>query len=215
MSHSKKQQKKPEQLALLYETLHKHYGEQHCFLNHDTPFQLLVAVILSAQCTDKTVNAHTPQLFAEYPNAPRLANAPLEKVEHLIRAIGLYKAKAKYIVGTAQMLCEKFGGEVPQTMEELTQLPGVGRKTANVMLSDAFHGEGFAVDTHVKRITQRIGIVRTDDPERIELKIKKYFPNPERLGQFSLLLITHGRSVCLARNPRCTQCPIQKLCAQN
>ncbi len=201
-----------QKLEKIFNLLHQTYGEQHCFLDHETPFQLLIAVILSAQCTDKVVNQNTPALFDKYPTAHHLAKADLKKVQALIKAIGLYKAKSQYIIGTAQGIVERFDGEVPFDIEALVTLPGVGRKTANVILADIYDGTGFAVDTHVKRLLNRIGIVDSDSPEAIEHFVKSIFPHRELLGQLSLLLITHGRNSCSARKPLCDTCCLREEC---
>lgn len=188
---------KYKKLKEIYGKLYQLYGDCECPLVHETPFQLLIAVILSAQCTDKRVNLTTVDLFKKYPDAEALSKADLSDVESIIHSIGLTKAKAKNIVATSKILVEKFGGEVPTTLEELISLPGVGRKTANAVLPNAFGIPGFAVDTHVKRLLNRLGIVKSDDPEAIEAVINKRM-EPEYLGNFSHLLIWHGRNVCHA-----------------
>ena len=206
---------KAKKLALIYDELYKLYGDCECPLNHETPFQLLVAVILSAQCTDKRVNMTTVELFKRFPDAASLSKADLREVEEIIKSIGLTKAKSKNIVATAQAIVEKFNGEVPQTMEELITLPGVGRKTANAVLPNAFGKPGFAVDTHVKRLLNRMGIVKSDDPVKIEIVINKRVA-PEKLGNFSHLLIWHGRNVCHANKKfDCEKvCVLNNICAK-
>ncbi len=208
----KKQNTKLEQtLNEIYDLLIAVYGPQECFLVHKNPFELLVATILSAQCTDKKVNSVTPALFEKYPSPADLAAAPVPELEAIIHPCGFYRAKAASLTGAARMITEKFNGAVPSTLEELTNLPGVGRKTANVVLSDSFGVPGLPVDTHVKRLTNLIGIVQTDDAEKIESILCAALP-PERWGQFSHLLIMHGRMRCPARRPACACCEIKHLC---
>lgn len=200
-------------LNAVFDTLLNHYGPQVCFLRHHNPFELLVSVILSAQCTDKTVNANTPALFTRFPNAIAMASAEPAEIEPYIRAIGLYRSKANYLVETARALVRDHAGEVPEDLESLTRLPGVGRKTANVVLADAFNVPGFAVDTHVKRLLNRLGIAKSDSPEVLE-SIVNANVSPERWGSFSHLLIVHGRNCCNARRPDCEHCVIASLCAE-
>jgi len=197
----------------IYDILYALYGEVKCPLFYESPFQLLVSVILSAQCTDERVNKTVPELFAKYPDSKTLSGANLADVEKIINPIGLYKAKAKNIIATAKKLEEEFDGIIPDSIETLTTLQGVGRKTANVIISHLFDGPGFAVDTHVNRLLNRIGIVSTLDPYKIEMQIRKIVP-PERLGKFSLFLIMHGRNVCRARKPDCANCTINNLCSK-
>ena len=182
-----------------------------CELDHENPFQLLVATILSAQCTDKRVNMVTPDLFTAYPSPEDLAGAPLARVEELIRSTGFYANKARNIVGMAQGLVDRFNGEVPGAMADLVSLPGVGRKTANVVRSVALDLPGLPVDTHVARITSLLGITEQKDPVKIELELNPMVPAAER-GEFSLRLILHGRRVCIARRPRCHQCVLASFC---
>ena len=187
--------------------LHDLYGELACFLNHSNPFQLLVATILSAQCTDKKVNNVTPALFECYPDPAALADAEQHKVEEC----GFYRAKAQHIIGASRMIVEQYGGNVPDNMDDLTRLPGVGRKTANVVLGDAFHVPGLPVDTHVKRLCNLLGIVKSQDPEQIEQILCNALP-PEKWAQFSHQLILHGRTRCPARRPDCAVCELADLC---
>lgn len=194
-----------------FNILFQHYGPQACFLKHRNAFELLIAVILSAQCTDNVVNAQTPLLFDAFPTPEALAKAPLEKVENLIRKIGLYHAKAKYIITCSQTLCEKFNGIVPSTIEALLTLQGVGRKTANVVIADVYQIPGLAVDTHVKRLSFRLGLTRSIQPEVIEHELKKMLPE-ENWAQFSHLLIVHGRQQCMAQRPRCLGCVLVDIC---
>ncbi|SDU21948.1 DNA-(apurinic or apyrimidinic site) lyase /endonuclease III [Verrucomicrobium sp. GAS474] len=189
------------------------YPDAHCELDFKTPFQLLIATILSAQCTDVLVNRVTPGLFAAYPSPAALAAAPVPEVEQAIKRIGLYRNKAKNIVLCAQALVRDHGGEVPRTMEELTALAGVGRKTANVVLGNAFGIEsGVVVDTHVARLSNRLALVRGElDPVKIEKVLQRLIPRAE-WTLFSHLLIWHGRRRCMARNPDCPHCEVADLC---
>ncbi len=192
--------------------LRRIYPEAHCELDFADPFQLLVATILSAQCTDKRVNMVTPALFAKYPTACDLAKAKVEELEGLIRSTGFFRFKARNIMGAARIICEAHGGVVPQDMGTLTALPGVGRKTANVVLSNAFQiNEGVVVDTHVSRLSQRLGLTRQRTPERIEADLMKRCER-EDWGQLSHWLIWHGRRCCTARNPRCGDCRLNNIC---
>lgn len=195
----------------IYKILNKEYGEISCPLLYNSPFQMTISAMLSAQCTDKRVNETVPVLFAKYPDSKTMAKAKISNVEKIIRRIGLYRAKAKNIVNTAIMIEKEFSGKLPDTIEKLMKLPGIGRKTANVIFYHVYNSPGFAVDTHVNRILNRIGIVKTDNPLKIEIEIRKLLP-PEYLGNFSLLLITHGRHICKARKPNCLECKINKLC---
>lgn len=197
--------------AEIYEKLFALYGNVNCPLQYNTPFQLVVSVMLSAQCTDERVNKTVPYLFSKYPDSKTLSTADLNEVEELIKPIGLYHAKAKNIINTAKMLEDKFDGIIPNSIDVLVSLPGVGRKTANVIISHLFDGEGFAVDTHVNRLLNRIGIVSTHDPLKIEIQIRKFIKG-DMLGNFSLLLIMHGRKRCKARSPDCQNCEIESQC---
>ena len=194
-----------------HELLAEEYPEAVCELDHENPFQLLVATILSAQCTDKRVNMVTPDLFAAYPTPEALAEAPLAHVEELVRSTGFFATKARNIVGMAQDLVEHFDSEVPGKMSDLVSLPGVGRKTANVIRSVALGLPGLPVDTHVGRITGLLGITEHKDPVKIELELNPMVPAAER-GEFSLRLILHGRRVCIARRPRCHECVLASFC---
>jgi endonuclease-3 len=182
-----------------------------CALRHDTPFQLLVATILSAQTTDERVNMVTPELFRRYPTPEALADAPPEEVEEIIRSTGFFRSKARSITGMARALVERFGGEVPTDMADLTTLPGVGRKTANVVRSVGFALPGLPVDTHVGRLVRRLGLTLQTDPEQVEREIDALVPE-EEWGALSLRLILHGRAVCRARSPRCGECVLADLC---
>lgn len=198
-------------LSAIYDILLTTYGEQVCFLEHSDPFELLVATILSAQCTDKKVNSITPKLFKRYTSAADFSKADVHELEKLIHACGFYHAKAANIIGTSKKIVQDFGGKVPETMEELCTLPGVGRKTANVVLGNAFGVPGFPVDTHVKRITNLLGVVNSDDPEKIEEQLCTNM-RPEIWSQFSHLFVAHGRARCPARRPDCQHCEIAKYC---
>ena len=192
--------------------LKKTYPDFRCELNFADPLQLLVATILSAQCTDKRVNIVTPNLFKKYRIAADFAGAQIEELEELIKTTGFFHNKAKNIKGCCQGLVEKHGGEVPQTMEELHALPGVGRKTANVVLAEAFRiSVGVIVDTHVTRLTNRFGIIKGSDAVKIELELMKLVPQEDWIA-FSHCLVWHGRRRCDARKPDCAGCEIAKLC---
>lgn len=188
------------------------YPEAPCTLNYETPVQLLVATILSAQCTDERVNLVTPELFRRFPDASALASADLAELEALVRSTGFYRNKAKNIQAACRMIMTEFGGQVPQTMEELLRLAGVARKTANVVLAHAYgiHA-GVTVDTHVKRLSYRLGLTEATDPIRIEQDLMKLLPQPD-WEDWSIRLIYHGRAVCNARNPACGACLLADLC---
>lgn len=180
-------------------------------LDHRTPWELLVATVLSAQCTDQRVNQVTANLFRQYRRPSDYARARLADLEALIRSTGFFKSKAKHLVACGQAVTDRFQGQVPATMEELTTLPGVGRKTANVILGHAFGKPGVVVDTHVKRVSKRLDLTASDDPERIEQELQRLIPESEWTAASHRLLL-HGRYVCLARKPRCVQCVICPLC---
>jgi len=182
-----------------------------CALRHDGPFQLLVATILSAQCTDERVNMVTPGVFAAYPTPAALAAADPDDLEERIRSTGFFRAKARSLMGMAAAVSERFGGEVPSSMEDLTSLPGVGRKTANVVRSVAMDLPGLPVDTHVGRLTRRLGLTGETDPVKVERDVDALVPPGER-GALSLRLILHGRTVCKARTPRCGACILADIC---
>src|SRR5436309_5920253 len=192
--------------------LQKTYPDAHCELEHGSPLELLVATILSAQCTDKRVNKVTAQLFRKFRSAADYANAPLATLEQEIKTTGFYRNKAKNIQACCRKLLERHGGEVPRTMGELTRLDGVGRKTANVVLGNAFAlNEGIVVDTHVSRLTRRLGLTKQTTPEKIEVDLMKLVPQAQ-WTLFSHWLIWHGRRRCFARNPDCPHCEIEALC---
>ena len=193
------------------EYLKELFPEAHCELIYNNPFQLLVATILSAQCTDKQVNKVTPALFAEYPDAESMSEAPIEKIEELIHSTGFYKNKAKNIKSMAYALVKEHNGNVPDNMESLVKLPGVGRKTANVVLGNAFKVPGMVVDTHVKRISNRYGLTKNSDPEKIEQDLMKIFPK-DRWTELSHQLVLFGRYFCMAKKPNCNECKIFAYC---
>jgi endonuclease III len=198
--------------ALLLDRLLERYPDAHCALDFTNAFELLCATILSAQCTDKRVNMVTPALFARYPNAEALAAARQEDVEELIRSTGFFRNKAKSLIGMATAVVEKHGGEVPADMESLVVLPGVGRKTANVILGNAFgRNDGIVVDTHVTRLSNRLALVNGTDAVKIERALLPLFPQ-ERWTMLSHLLIEHGRQVCDAKKPRCGECLLADVC---
>lgn len=198
-----------ETLALLKE----HYPDAHCALNYRNPFELLVATALSAQCTDKRVNLVTPALFAAYPDSRTLSRADQEAVETLIHSTGFYRNKAKNLIAAAQRMVEVHDGDVPATLDELNALPGVGRKTANVILGNAFGIPGMVVDTHVKRISYRLGWTKETDPVRIESDLCKKLPAQD-WTLAGHLLIDHGRAICKAPTPICSACFLAPLCPQ-
>ncbi len=192
--------------------LKKAHPDAECALKHDSPFQLLAATILSAQCTDERVNAVTPALFDRYPSPAELAAAPAAEVEGIIRSCGFFRAKAKSLLGMAAGLVERHGGEVPRDLDALVELPGVGRKTANVVLGTAFGlPTGVVVDTHVRRISNRLGLTTSGDPVVIERDLIALLP-PREWIMYSHRVIWHGRRVCAARKPACPDCPLLKLC---
>lgn len=199
-------------IASIIEGIERLYPNAVCELDHQGPFQLLVATILSAQCTDKRVNLVTPALFARFPDARAMASASPLELEELIRSTGFYRNKAKNILGAARVLVEEFGGEVPSEMAELLELPGVARKTANVVLGTAFgKNEGFVVDTHIGRLSGRLGLTRETDPVKIERDLMKKLPR-EKWTSLGHQLIWHGRRICHARAPQCGACALQPDC---
>jgi endonuclease-3 len=199
----------------IFELLKQNYPAAKCGLDWKNPFELLIATILSAQCTDKKVNSVTPELFQKFPNPEKLSKAEIGLIENHIRSIGLFRNKAKSLKAAAIMLHEEFHGSVPQDMAELTKLPGVGRKTANVVLSNAFDiNSGIAVDTHVFRLAKRLELSKQDNPEKTEKELMEKFPQ-DSWGALSHLLITHGRQICHARKPDCNNCFLAPLCTNN
>jgi len=199
-------------VAQLVEIFPEVYPGAHCELDYKNPLQLLIATILSAQCTDKRVNMVTPALFKKYKTAADYAKAPQAELENAIKSTGFFRNKTKSIRAATSTIARKFGGRVPETMEELRELPGVGRKTANVVLGNAFgKNEGIVVDTHVARLSQRLGLTKQTDPEKIERDLMKLVPR-EHWTDWSHWLIWHGRRRCYARRPDCGQCEIFRLC---
>ena len=197
--------------ARLLARLDEEFPRPKTALHYATPLELLVATILSAQCTDERVNQVTKTLFARYRSAQDFARAEREELERLIRSTGFYKAKAKNLIECGRALVDRFGGQVPRTMEELVTLAGVGRKTANVVLGNCFGIPSIVVDTHVRRVSQRLGLVATDDPDKIELELQKVFPR-KRWTQGSHQLLLHGRHICTARSPQCPECALNPMC---
>ncbi len=201
-----------EQVGAIIRILRKHYPVARTALHFETPLQILIATILSAQCTDERVNKITPALFKKYSSAKHFACARQETLEKEIRSTGFFRNKAKNIIAAAKKICDDFGGHVPDSMEQLLTLPGVARKTANIVLSSAFQkAEGIAVDTHVKRLSERLGFSTQQDPEKIEKDLMALVPKKDWLD-FNYLLVNHGRAICLSRKPKCLDCPIQHLC---
>lgn len=188
------------------------YGTEYiCYLNYEEPWQLLIAVILSAQCTDARVNIVTKELFAKYRTPGELAAADIKELEQDIKSTGFYHNKAKNIKACAKALAEEYGGEVPRTLEELTALAGVGRKTANVIRGNIYHEPSIVVDTHVKRISKRLGLTKEDDPVKVEYDLMKALPK-EHWILYNIQIISFGRTICFARNPQCGRCPMNDIC---
>ena len=187
------------------------YPEAICELDHSSPFELLAATILSAQCTDARVNMVTPALFARYPTPDDLMHADPSELEEIVRTTGFFASKAKNLVGMATNVVERFDGEVPESLDDLVSLPGVGRKTANVVRSVAFGLPGLPVDTHVGRLARRLGLTEHEDPVKIEMELNGYLPAADR-GDFGLRMILHGRRVCTAKKPQCGDCVLADVC---
>ena len=198
-------------MRAILEILERTYPDATTALAFQTPLQLLIATILSAQCTDARVNKVTPVLFARYPDAAALASAPQEELEQVVKSTGFFRMKARAIRDAAADIVSRHGGKVPDTLEALTELRGVGRKTANVVLGNAYGIPGIVVDTHVARLSNRLGLVREQDPVKIEYALMPLVPR-ERWTRFSHWLILHGRAVCVARKPRCSICPLLPHC---
>ena len=195
----------------ILDKLEEIYPDAQCELEYTTPFELLIATILSAQCTDVRVNIVTRELFKKYNTPEAFAKLSVEEIIEEIKTCGLYKSKANKIKATCEMLCDNYNGQVPDTLEELIKLPGVGRKTADVVLSNAFNKDAIAVDTHVFRVANRIGIVNTKTPEKTEFALMDVIPK-KRWSHTHHVLIFHGRRMCKARKPECEKCPIKKDC---
>jgi endonuclease-3 len=202
----------PERIAAILKALDEAYPNAVCALNHKTPWELLVATILSAQCTDVRVNMVTPELFKRFPTPAAMAKAQIPELEDLIRTTGFFRNKAKSIKGAAQAIIEKFNGEVPRTLAELITVPGAARKTANVVLGVSYGlAEGVVVDTHVFRIARRLGLAKGDTPQKVEEELMKVIPR-EKWIDFSHQIIHHGRQVCIALKPKCNACNLEPLC---
>lgn len=196
----------------ILDRLDKEYGTEYiCYLNHENPWQLLIAVILSAQCTDARVNIVTKDLFQKYDSLEKFANADLAELEQDIKPTGFYHNKAKNIIACAKRLVYEFGGEVPSSLEDLTSLAGVGRKTANVIRGNIYNEPSIVVDTHVKRISRRLGFTKETDPEKIEYELMKVLPK-EHWILYNIQIISFGRNICFARSPKCENCFLQDLC---
>lgn len=192
--------------------LDESYGREYrCYLNHENSWQLLIAVIMSAQCTDARVNLVTKDLFQKYDTLEKFAEAEIEELEQDIHSIGFYHNKARNIISCARKLVEEFGGEVPKSLEDLTSLPGVGRKTANVIRGNIYHEPSVVVDTHVKRISKRLGLTKEEDPGKVEQDLMKALPKDHWI-LYNIQIITFGRSICTARNPKCSECFLGDLC---
>ena len=202
---------KKQRALLAVEALKKEYPEAICSLNYEDEFQLLVATRLSAQCTDARVNLVTPVLFEKYPTVETLASADVTEVEEHIRPCGFFRTKAKDIVGMAQKILAEFGGRVPDTIEKLTSLPGVGRKTANLICGDVYGKPAIVADTHLIRITNLLGLVDTKDPFKVEMNLRELLP-PEESNDFCHRCVLHGRAVCIARRPDCKNCCMAEFC---
>jgi endonuclease-3 len=209
---SRRRKPTPELAREIYDRLAEHYPDAHCALDFKSPFQLLIATILSAQCTDKRVNMVTPALFKRYRTPAALAAANPDELEELIKSTGFYRNKTKSLIGMSAAVAERHGGRVPDELDALVKLPGVGRKTANVVLGNAYDkNEGVVVDTHVARVSARLGLTKETDPVKIEQDLMKLFPR-ERWTMLAHLLIEHGRTICEARRPKCEICFLNDIC---
>ena len=196
----------------IIEILKQYYPEATCSLDFETPFQMVVAVMLSAQCTDERVNRTTPSLFEKYGTAEAICNMELSELEKIIHPCGFYKNKAKNIKAAAEMIVKEYNGVVPNTMDELLKLPGVGRKSANVIMLEVFNSpQGIAIDTHAKRISNKLGLSKNSEPEKIEKDLVKIIPK-QYFYDMNHLLMWHGRNICVARNPKCVECPVRDFC---
>jgi endonuclease-3 len=202
----------PERIGKILSILRQSYPRSRTALRFETPFQILVATILSAQCTDEKVNQITPALFRKYSTPSDFASADPKVLEQEIRSTGFFRNKTKSIIGASKKIVEDFGGKVPDNMEDLVRLPGVARKTANIVLSSSFKkAEGIAVDTHVRRLSQRLGLSKEQDPDKIERDLMEIVPKEDWLD-FNYMLVNHGRAVCPSRKPRCPECQLKLLC---
>lgn len=212
MSITRKISAKKQRALEILIRLKRLYPDAPCTLDYETPVQLMVATILSAQCTDARVNLVTPELFRRFPDAAALAGADVAELENLVRSTGFYRNKAKNIQAACQLIMTEFGGQVPRMMEDLLRLPGVARKTANVVSAHAYGVNlGVTVDTHVKRLTYRLGLTKNTDPVKIERDLMKLIPQPD-WENWSIRIIYHGRAICMARNPQCDRCELADLC---
>lgn len=205
---------KKEKIHFIIDELNNLYPQAHCCLNYSEPYELLIATRLSAQCTDARVNLVTPALFKKYPTMESFANADFEDVCNLIHSCGFYRGKAKSIIEMCQTMLEKHNGQVPDTMEELTALSGIGRKTANLILGDIYGKPAIIADTHCIRISNRLGLAKSDRPEIVEKQLKASIP-PEHQTKFCHNLVFFGREICLARKPKCDNCPLIQVCEFN
>lgn len=204
--------KEKERISNIIAELNRVYAtENKCFLNHETPWQLLIATILSAQCTDERVNQVTVTLFKKYPNLEAFAGADVRELEQDIHSTGFYKNKAKNIIACAQRIISEYNGVVPRDIQDLVSLAGVGRKTANVIRGNIYHDPSIVVDTHVKRVSRRLGLTKEEDPVKIEFDLMKKLPK-EQWILYNLQIITHGRNICSARSPKCEQCFLREYC---
>ncbi len=200
-----------ERALAVFEILKSTYPDAQCSLRHTDPLELMVATILSAQCTDERVNIVTKDLFREYRSPQDYVEKPRKQLETMVQSCGFYRQKAKHIVNACQRIIDEHGGEVPRTLEELTKLDGVGRKTANVILGTSFDTPVVVVDTHCRRVSQRLGYTRNDDPTKIEHDLMRIWPR-ETWSLYSHLMVFHGRAICVARGPKCSVCPVRELC---
>ena len=205
--------RKKELTLKVVEALEKLYPDAICSLSYNDPFQLLIATRLSAQCTDARVNMVTPALFSAFPTPKAMGNAETQKVEELIKTCGLYKTKAKDLIGIGRMITEQYGGVVPDTIEELTKLPGVGRKTANLVCGDVYGKPAVVTDTHFIRLCNRLGLVNTKDPKKVEDAMRKLLP-PEKSSDFCHRTVLFGRDICTARKAYCEKCPLNEICPE-
>lgn len=200
-------------LKQIIDILKNRYPDPQCALHYEKDYELMIAVRLSAQCTDARVNLVTPALFAKYPTLDAFAGANLEDVEELVHSCGFYKHKARDIILACQMLRDVYGGRVPDTMEELLKLPGVGRKTANLLLGDLYGQPAVVCDTHVIRISNRLGLAKGKEPEKVEVQLRAILP-PEESSDFCHRIVLFGRDLCMARSPRCSECPLRPFCKE-
>jgi endonuclease-3 len=207
-----KNKKEEERILEICDILNQTYSmEYKCYLNYETPWQLLIATMLSAQCTDERVNQVTAKLFVKYPDLEAFANADLKELEQDIYSTGFYKNKAKNIIACTKTLLEKYDGEVPRDIKQLTDLAGVGRKTANVIRGNIYREPSIVVDTHVKRISQKLGLTKESDPVKIEYDLMEKLPE-EQWILYNIQIITHGRKICIARRPKCGECTLARVC---